>query len=129
MEMVDGLNWYSGKYYVCNNPSKYADNTESNYTLLSFSGINTGDARKYITKEGLDTGDNTHIFLSEQANGGDANSYICDILQSSTTDWRILARCGGPSWGDYNGMFGEYWNIAVTETRTWFGSRLMYIPQ
>lgn len=51
-EWVDGINWNNGTYYVCNDPSKYADNTTTNYTALSFKGA-TNWSSSYITQEGL----------------------------------------------------------------------------
>lgn len=47
-EWVDGINWNNGTYYICNDPSKYADNTTTNYTALSFKG-GTGWNASYIT--------------------------------------------------------------------------------
>lgn len=41
-EWVDGVNWNNGTYYVCNDPSKYADDTTTNYTALSFKEQPTG---------------------------------------------------------------------------------------
>lgn len=125
-EWVDGVNWDSGTYYVCNDPTKYADDTSANYTALSFKG-ETGWSSSYITYEGLDTGNNPHIMLPSIASGGSETTYICDACWSYG-GWRIFTR--GGSWGDGSiaGLFAASLDINSSAAGSWRGSRLLYIP-
>ena len=96
-EWVDGVNWNDGTYYVCNDPSKYADDTATNYTALSFKGA-TNWSSSYITEEGLDTGDNEHVMLPAAAGSGSESTYDCDACWSNT-GWRVFLHGGAWSSG------------------------------
>ena len=124
-EWVDGVNWNSGTYYVCNDPSKYVDDTTTNYTTLSFTGSVkwSGD---YITEEGLDS-TNNHVILPRAANAGSSSTYECDACWSST-GWCVF-RHGG-DWNDdsYCGLFTAFLYNDSSSSSSYFGSRLLYIP-
>lgn len=123
-ESVDGINWYNGTYYVCNNPAHYADDTSTNYTALSYTGSTSWDF-SYITKIGLDTGNNTHVMAPEEAGSGSSISYFSDDVCSGT-GWKTVWRRGLCS--DYYaiGLF----NLMMSTDSSYksLGSRLMYIP-
>lgn len=125
-QWVDGINWNNGTYYVCNDPSKYADDTTTNYTALSFKGTTYWDS-SYITQEGLDTGSNPHVMLPSAAGSGSETTYDCDACWAST-GWRVF-RCGG-RWGDGSkcGLFAGYLSYDSSDTHLDAGSRLIYIP-
>ena len=125
-EWVDGLNWNGGTYYVCNDQSKYADDTASNYAQLSFKGA-TNWGSSYITEEGMDSGANDHVMLPAAAGSGSESTYYCDACWSST-GWRVLRRGGG--WGDGSGcgLFAALLSGASSVSGSGFGSRLLYIP-
>lgn len=126
-EWVDGVSWNNGTYYVCNDPTKYADATTTNYTQLSFVGLPAWD-NSYITTEGLDSGANNHIMLPSAAGTGSSSTYMCDTTWGES-GWRCPA-------------FGGQWvdKLAVGLFRTGFfsdpsggangfcGARLQYIP-
>ena len=124
-EWVDGVNWNNGTYYVCNDPSKYADDTATNYTTLSFKGA-TNWSDSYITEEGLDTGDNEHVMLPAAAGSGSESTYECDSC-TSNTDWRVFKRGGAWTDGSNCGLFATYLRDASSLSYENFGSRLLYI--
>ena len=125
-EWVDGVNWNDSIYYVCNDPSKYADNTSTNYTALSFRGI-TSWAFSYITKEGLDTGSNPHVMLPSVAGSSSATTGYCDACWSST-DWRVFQHGGDWNDGSYCGLFTADLYYNSSNSPSYSGSRLLYIP-
>lgn len=124
-EWVDGVNWNSGTYYVCNDPSKYVDDTTTNYTTLSFTGSVkwSGD---YITEEGLDS-TNNHVILPRAANAGSSSTYECDVCWSETG--RRVFRHGG-RWkdGSFCGLFTADLYYDSSYSSSTVGSRLLYIP-
>ena len=126
-EWVDGVNWNSGTSYVCNDPSKYADDTATNYTALSFKGA-TNWSSSYITEEGLDTGDNEHVMLPAAAGSGSDSTYDCDACWSNT-GWRVFVR--GGTWDNDSrcGLFAADLYYHSNSLSVYIGSRLLYIPQ
>lgn len=125
-EWVDGVNWNGGSYYVCNNPSNYADDTATNYEKLSYTGA-TNWSSSYITTEGLDTGNNPHVMLPSAAGSGSETTYMCDACWSST-GWRVFLRGGRWVGGSGCGLFTASLSDASSGSSTYCGSRLLYIP-
>lgn len=126
-EWVDGINWNGGTYYVCNDPSKYADDTAANYTALSFKGA-TGWSGSYITQEGLDTGSNPHVMLPSAAGSGSETTYDCDGCWSST-GWKVFSHGGYWDDGSKCGLFTASMHNGSSGSSAYLGSRLLYIPQ
>ena len=125
-EWVDGVNWNDSTYYVCNDPSKYADDTTMNYTALSFRGT-TNWASSYITKEGLDTGSNPHVMLPSVADSGSETTYVCDACWSRTGR-RVFQHGGDYNDGSFCGLFTAGFSNDSPSSSSNFGSRLLYIP-
>ena len=125
-EWVDGVNWNGGTYYVCNDPSKYADDTASNYTQLSFTGA-TNWSLSYISEEGLDSGANPHVMLPAAAGSGSESTYYCDACWGST-GWRVCPRGGVWGYGSVCGLFAASLYYASSDSYASIGSRLLYIP-
>lgn len=126
-EWVDGANWKDGTYYVCNDPSNYADDTAAGYEKLSFTG-STGWKISYITVEGLDTGSNPHVMLPSEAGSGSATTYLCDVCWSNS-GWRVVL-CGGAfTTSNFGGLFAVGLDHPASDTGNHYGSRLLYIPQ
>ena len=124
-EFVDGINWSAGTYYVCNNPSNYADDTSSGYTALSFTG-SISWSKSYITKEGLDT-NKPHVILPEEAGSGSNSTYDCGFV-SGGSGWRVATH-GGYASDDYGcGPFTWYFGWSSSQAKARVSSRLMYIP-
>ena len=126
-EWVDGVNFNGGTYYVCNDPSKYKDDTTQNYTELSFHGGKNWNS-SYINREGLDTGDNEHVMLPQYAGSGSETTLYCDACWSST-GWRVFLHGGNWANGSRCGLFTADLNNPSSGSSTFFGSRLIYIPQ
>lgn len=126
-EWVDGLNWNGGDYYVCNDISKYADDTATNYEKLSYKGGATNWSSSYITKEGLDTGNNAHVIMPEVAGSGSETTFECDACWSST-GWRVFRHGGVWDYGSGCGLFAAVLSFDSSSTRTYLGSRLLKIP-
>lgn len=125
-EWVDGVNWNGGTYYVCNDPSKYADDTASNYTQLSFTGA-TNWSSSYITAEGLDTGNNAHVMLPSAAGSGSESTCQCDACWSNT-GWRVFRHGGDCNDGSRCGLFAAILYYDSSDSDTSIGSRLLYLP-
>ena len=125
-EFVDGLNFNSGTYYVCNDISKYADDTATNYTALSFKGA-TDWSSSYITNEGLDTGDNEHVMLPAVAGSGSESTYECDACWSST-GFCVFDISGSSLNGSKCGLFVADMSLGSSASVNNAGSRLLYIP-
>lgn len=127
-EWIDGVNWKSRIYYVCNTPSNYADNTDADYDALSFeSPATTGNS--YIKQEGLDNTTNKHIMFPF-AVGGSSTTYYCDSLSLSAASdvWKALFRGGNFEEGSNCGLFRDYFYYDASTKNNSVGSRLMYIP-
>ena len=125
-EWVDGVNFNGGTYYVCNDISKYADDTATDYEQLSFTGA-TNWSSSYITEEGLDDGDNAHVMLPSAAGSGSETTYQCDACWSST-GWRVFRHGGAWTAGSACGLFAARLSHGSSSTDSSVGSRLLYIP-
>ncbi len=126
-EAIDGVNWNNGVYYVSNDPSKYADDTTTGYTALSFKGTTGMSGGGYITQEGLDA-NNSHIMLPSAAGSGSETTYFCDKYWS-LDNWRIFLHGGGYKWEKSGcGLFTTSFGDSKNSSNEVIGSRLIYIP-
>ena len=125
-EWVDGLNFYIGTYYVCNDISKYADDTLTNYEQLSFTGA-TNWSSSYITEEGMDTGNNPHVIMPKAAGSGSESTYECDACWSSN-GWTVLMHSGIVDNGSECGLFANSLSAESRISSSDVSSRLLYIP-
>lgn len=122
-EWVDGINCKGNNYYVCNDPSKYADNTASNYELLSF----TAPSSQYISEMGIDN-NNSSIMMPSAANGS-SSTYYCDYHYSrSLSNWYICCRGGFWDIDLAAGLFYSDCSYSSDAAYEALGSRLLYIP-
>ncbi len=124
-EWVDGLNFNNGEYWFCNDPTKYADDTSTNYTKLSYNGT-TNWSGSYITALGLDT-NNPFAMLPSAAGSGSETTYMCDACWSNT-GWRVFIHGGRWADGSFCGLFAAALNYSSSYSLTYFGSRLLKIP-
>lgn len=126
-EFVDGLNFLGTTYYVCNEPSHYADNVTTNYTALSYYSPTYGSSQ-YITNMGVDP-NNLHVLLPSAAGSGSSSTYFCDTCDIASETWSVAMR--GGMWDSYYGAglfnWGFLWDSERKTTKE--TSRLMYIPQ
>ena len=121
-EFRDGINFNDGLIYVCANPSKYADDTATNYTKLAYSKIQTNG---YISSLGLDA--SIPWAQLPTAIAGSNSTYLCDYYYSNP-DWRV-AYVGGDWGSNFNaGLF--YLNSYYGSSRygPGIGSRLLVLP-
>lgn len=123
-EWIDGVNFFDWKIFVCNDQSKYADDTSSEYTELSYRRPNSNS---YITKEGVDTKTNSHVMLPVEASGGSETTHFCDYMYYGSGH-RVLASSGYWSYGSTCGLFYASCNYTSSYSNSPFGSRLLYIP-
>lgn len=127
LEWVDGVNWNSGTYYVCNDPSKYADDTAADYTALSYKGATSWNTA-YINEEGIDNGNNPHVMLPAAAGSGSESTYYCDACWGKTA-WRGFPAGSKLDASSAGGLFSCRFDYPASATDTNVGSRLLYIPQ
>jgi hypothetical protein len=127
-EWVDGVNYNAGTYYVCNDPSIYADDTATDYTGLSYVGKANWSA-SYITQEGLDSGGNSYVFLPETAGGGSESTHECDACWSSSSGWNVFCHGGSYENGSRCGLFATAVSYPSLGADKYVGSRLLYLPQ
>ena len=125
-ESVDGVNAHDNAYYVCNDPSKYADDTSIDYSLLSYEHVGNWSG-EFIEQVGLDIGDNVHVMLP-QTQGGGSSSFMCDCCYSES-GWKTVSVSGGWRSKAACGLFTADLNTPSGSYSNQSGSRLVYIPQ
>ena len=123
-EWVDGLNFNNGIYYVCTNPSNYADDTATNYEALNYTG-STSWSSSYISQIGMDNSKAWAMMPS--AASGSSSTYYCDGVWSST-NWRVFKHGGKWTNGPLAGLFASAVANASSYANTNTGSRLLYLP-
>lgn len=126
-ELVDGVNCYSGTYYVCNDPANYADDMATGYEQLSFTAAANWNGG-YITGMGLDTGNAPHVMLPDAVSGGSETTYLCDTCWTSS-GWCVFLQGGSYFNGSGAGLFTTGADYQSTAYGSNYGSRLLYIPQ
>lgn len=126
-EWTDGVNFKSGTYYVCNDTSKYADDTSTGYDQLSFTGATNWNA-SYITEVGLDSGNNSHVMLPSVARNGSAVTYYCDTCWTIDSGWEVFRHGGHWDLSGCCGLFTVALHDASSAPQPSVGSRLLYIP-
>ncbi|MDL2318788.1 hypothetical protein LJC74_06935 [Eubacteriales bacterium OttesenSCG-928-A19] len=124
-EWADGFNFNNGTFYYCLDATKYADDTASNYTALSFT-VATNLSASYGSALGYDA-NSPWVALPSAFSGGSATAYLCDGCWSST-GWRV-ARAGG-AWASEGADGPSCWSWvgASSYAGASVGSRLQYAP-
>lgn len=127
-EWVDGVNFLSGWGYVCNDPSKYKDDTLIDYTKLSSRLASSSSSSGYISQEGVDAEANTHVMLPVAYNGS-GSTYYCDYGSISDSSTYCSLYVSG-SWTDSSicGLFYAAGSSSSSYHLASIGSRLLYIP-
>ena len=121
-EWRDGINFDDGLIYVCTNPSKYADDTATNYTKLAYSKIQNDG---YISSLGLDA--SIPWVQIPTATSGSDSTYLCDGYYYSS-DWAV-AYVGG-CWSNVSdaGLFYLHAHNSSSYYNSSLGSRLLVLP-
>ena len=123
-EFVDGINFSDREIYVCNDPSKYKDDTSTGYTKLTYAKTyNNG----YAQSEGLDTKTNSHVMIPV-TNSASETTHYCDYTYNTRTGWYVLCSSGSWNYGSRCGLFFAACYYSSSVSGSYFGSRLLYIP-
>jgi len=127
-EWMDGLNFKGDTddiryYYVCTDPSKYADDIAMGYTKVSFV---SPTSPSYISKEGMDNAF-PWAMLPSEATGGSTTTFYPDMFYPGR--WVDVARRSG-GWDDVS-LCGV-WTLSCDDDPSYLspriGSRLLYDP-
>lgn len=124
-EWMDGLN-YNGdtdNYYVCTDPSKYADDTATGYTKVSFTSPTSNN---YISKEGMDNA-LPWAMLPSEATGGSETTFYPDYFYQNS-GWRVATRSGHWGAGSKCGVWVLSCDADSSLSSAGIGSRLLYDP-
>jgi hypothetical protein len=93
---VDGINIYNvtGAYdvYVCHDPANFADDTSTNYSLLTGT-TDFGDADGYITNL-LMNSSKLGSFFPTSITGGSSSEFACDYMWNAAGGLRVLQSGG-----------------------------------
>jgi hypothetical protein len=112
----------NSKFYSCENPVNFADNTSNNYeyraNIPSASGY-----PKFMHH------DEKGIFLPKTT-GGNSVTYFCDYFYSPglVNAWRALLRGGNANAGTSAGFVCLHTTRAASHTTAHIGARLCYLP-
>lgn len=121
-DWLDGVNMNGTAIYACTDPSKFADDTATNYTSAGFSlpGSN------YIT--GLGVSAALPWLMLPDTSGGSDSTYIPDYVYSFSSGWRV-AYVGGYNYGRSGaGLFQFIGDNVSSSSGSGIGSRLLFIP-
>ncbi|MDO4565868.1 MAG: hypothetical protein Q4B42_00905 [Oscillospiraceae bacterium] len=124
-DFVDGINFNGATPYFCLIPSRFADDTSTNYTGLSYNALATAGNVAYPTRQGVDAS-NSWLNLPTTGGGSDA-SYIPDGWWSNT-GWRILLVGGYWSYASSAGLFARNASNASSTADAGVGGRLLFLP-
>ena len=135
-EYTDGLNYYNGTYYICNDIFKYVDDTEDNYTALSYT-VPTNITQAYAIQQGVDENNawcmvpTTISQLSDSVTSSFGVNYP-DRVSCSSANWGTYSH-GGSTYDDKGsgvGLFCLYFNIKSTASAAYPHncSRIQYLP-
>lgn len=124
-EMMDGIirDPDTKKYYVCTDPSNYADTFTTEYMELSYT---SPPYSGYIIKEGLDDVVPWAMYPSSTGSGGSESTHYSDYYSTSI---RVSggSRSGAGNQGSHCGLFCmNTWSGGYTHLEG--GSRLLYRP-
>lgn len=126
-EWVDGVSTYIYTFRVCNDPSKYGDMSDPEYETLSYSHYLNSLKTLYITRVGLDTGNNPHVMLPSETESGSESTYYCDEYRGGV-DNTVFYHGGDYNDGSGCGIFMVGYTSTSDPAGGHIGSRLLYIP-
>lgn len=124
---TDGVNCYGNNststkdFYVCDDITKFADDTSTNYRLKGSSKVLAeGYIKQWIIDEDAD-------FMPINT-GGSSSSYLFDYSWLQNTDWRVLYSGGSAHYGASCGLFAFYANSGSSIAAARIGGRLYFTP-
>lgn len=122
-QWTDGINFSGTRGYYCTDRSKYADDTSTNYTQVSFN-CPSGSAA-YPTAHGFDSA--APWILLPSAVGGSTATYIPDGWWTNT-NWRVFGFGGSYGNGLAAGLFARVAGNTSSDSHANYGGRLLFVP-
>lgn len=116
---TDGLNKYDTQVYVCDDITKFADDTSTNYDYRG--NCSTGG---WITNV---LWDENGEFVPNGV-GGSESSYFYDYSWYNPS-WRVCLSGGDADLGGYGGLFYFFVDYDSSAANAYIGGRLYYTPQ
>ena len=120
-EFRDGINFNARQAYACLNPSKYKDDTSTDYTQV---GYVDGTSSGCIKSLGYDSALPWTQFPTDAS--GSSSTYFCDYYYQASSGWRVALVGGYCGSGSSCGLF--YLSASSGSSDT-FSSRLLVIPK
>ena len=122
-DWLDGINFNNRAAYICTDPSKYADDTSTNYTSA---GLSLPSSDGYIKTLGNCTA--LPWAFIPTGTGGSQTTYVPDSVYSYT-GWRLPAvgGCYGYT-AAYCGLFFFDGDCDSSSAGSSIGARLLYVP-
>lgn len=120
LEFVDGINFKNYAPYICTDPTKYADDITTNYTIT---GVSLG-GNGWTKGLGLST-NFPWAYLPNEV-GGSGSTFIPDYVTHLSQGWQVLVVGGYYSDGSYAGLFRFGSNYTSLESNSTIGARLQF---
>lgn len=120
LEFVDGINFKNYSPYICTDPTKYADDITTNYTIT---GVSLG-GNGWTKGLGLST-NFPWAYLPNEV-GGSGSTFIPDYVTHLSQGWQVLVVGGYYSDGSYAGLFRFGSNYTSLESNSTIGTRLQF---
>ena len=120
LEFVDGINFKNYAPYICTDPTKYADDITTNYTIT---GVSLG-GNGWTKGLGLST-NFPWAYLPNEV-GGSGSTFIPDCVTHLSQGWQVLVVGGYYSDGSYAGLFRFGSNYTSLESNSTIGARLQF---
>jgi hypothetical protein len=117
-QSVDGLNVNDRAVYVCTDPSKWADDTITDYKSIGSVPNSSGNYIRDVSSSGV-------YLLPQSVAGASATTFVGDAIYN-TTGWRVGSVGGGASLGDRGGLFPLFLIYDSDYPDEGFGGRLCY---
>lgn len=114
-QWVDGFNANGTTAYYCTDPSKYADDTATNYTQIGILPSSGWIKNITVTDNGL---------MIPITSGGSETTYIPDYVYSDS-GWRVLFVGGSWGSGSNAGLFLFYADNSSSDSYSWISARLL----
>jgi hypothetical protein len=112
----------SSKFYTCDNPANFADNTATNYDYRGNLPVTSGYVKKMKHDE-------KGVLIPSEI-GAASNTYFCDYFYTPglVNGWRAVLRGGAANDGAFAGFGYLYTSNTASSTAAYFGARLCFIP-
>nr|DAN37278.1 MAG TPA: tail collar fiber protein [Caudoviricetes sp.] len=120
-EWIDGINFRGNEVYICTDISKYADDTDTNYTYVGAKPQSNG----YISATGYSSTFPWSFYPASTS--GSETTYVPDYAYSGS-GWRVLCVGGNWNYGSNAGLFCFNANYDSSFSSSYIGARLLFVP-